>query len=961
MNTTAPKTCAKCGKPILEGSPRGLCPLCLISAVAKSDEPPPPESSAPELEDLRRAFPQLEILEPLGAGGMGRVYKTRQPHLDRLVALKVLPPAYAKDPEWIERFTREARALARLNHPNIVQVYDFGETGPDENGERFPFLIMEFVDGVNLRQALRTGALTAREALSIVPSVCGALQYAHDQGVLHRDIKPENILLDTSGRVKIADFGLAKLRGDGAPNLTLTATGARLGTTAYMAPEQIEKPHEVDHRADIYSLGVVFYELLTGELPLGRFAAPSEMVGTDPRLDTIVFRTLEKERERRFQTATAMQSEVETVANTPVPEAASQPHDLPSETAPEPRHSPVVRVLLLLAVVCGIGIPASRVMGFAHPQTMVMLTVLFGTLAAVWPGIFGERPPAPSVAAPPIAGKGRGEFSRAALAGIILAAIGIPFIAGALIAMGLIIPRAVAAHNDFGVRSSWFSSLPFAVGLFGLLPAIAATICGWKAINQIRASGGALRGAGCAIFSALLYPSVLFLTLSPVVFGHFFSIAGTLAGLLLGALLTVWMWRLQSDRMTDSGAPRPLLWPWALGLALLVTPPALIIGGLILPYSHLQRPRTHSFSSGVLADVVTTKDTPFVARLPEGTVELLGVSFHPSSGERWWRMDGSAASTGPFTNSGAQAHAGLGQRGYEFVFRINNLPKDATLVTWQIANAFGYATGNAPELVAEPGKPLAGHQAVAATLPATLRATDIRIGFGFGEWETVFGSGTNGPGGTNPFHDGVRWQLGWSAPLETKNGETVTNWTVPRNPHWETRVIAVKSDGTEVTTGNRSSANEQTTWRFADLPLAQVRDFRFQVRRVQWIEFRGVALAPSASASRDHSTAAAPLEEEGISLARERVVSTQRKFEAGVAAPLEVAAAERDFAIAQARGNATKIAEIRVRFSEQQVEMLRQQHQVGVASTDDVNAAETALNTARRELEEARKAVRPLP
>src|SRR4030095_8704646 len=124
-----------------------------------------------------------------------------------------------------------------------------------------------------------------------------------------------------------------------------------------------------------------------------------------------------------------------------------------------------------------------------------------------------------------------------------------------------------------------------------------------------------------------------------------------------------------------------------------------------------------------------------------------------------------------------------------------NLPQHATLVTWQIVNAFGYATGNAPELVSEPGKPLAGHQAIAATLPETLRATDIGIGFVFGEWETVFGAGTSGPGSTNPFHDGVRWQLGWSAPIETKNGETVTNWTVPRNPDWGTRGIAEKSDG----------------------------------------------------------------------------------------------------------------------------------------------------------------------
>ena len=199
MNTSTPNTCQKCGKPIMDGSPRGLCPMCLISAVAKIDEPIPSNAPSPELDDLRRVFPQLEIIEPLGAGGMGRVYKVRQPNLDRIVALKLLPPAYAADPEWVERFTREARALARLNHPHIVQVFDFGETAPDEKGERFPFLLMEYVDGVNLRQALRNGALTAREALTIVPSVCAALQYAHDQGVLHRDIKPENILLDAQG------------------------------------------------------------------------------------------------------------------------------------------------------------------------------------------------------------------------------------------------------------------------------------------------------------------------------------------------------------------------------------------------------------------------------------------------------------------------------------------------------------------------------------------------------------------------------------------------------------------------------------------------------------------------------------------------------------------------------------------------------------------------------------------
>jgi serine/threonine protein kinase len=143
---------------------------------------------------------------------------------------------------------------------------------------------MEYVDGVNLRQAMQAGRFSSKEALIIVPSLCSALQYAHEQGVLHRDIEPENILLDAQGRVKLADFGIAKVMtgpASGRADITLTQSGARLGTPHYMAPEQIEKPSEVDHRADIYSLGVVFYELLTGELPLGRFAAPSEKTNLD--------------------------------------------------------------------------------------------------------------------------------------------------------------------------------------------------------------------------------------------------------------------------------------------------------------------------------------------------------------------------------------------------------------------------------------------------------------------------------------------------------------------------------------------------------------------------------------------------------------------------------------------------------------------------------------------------------
>jgi serine/threonine protein kinase len=218
----------------------------------------------------------LEILECLGRGGMGVVYKARQKALNRFVALKILAPERSTDPGFAERFTAEARTLASLNHPNIVTIHDFGESGG------FYHLVMEYVDGVNLRQAMTAGRFTPEQALAIVPPVCEALQYAHDHGVVHRDIKPENLLLDQEGRVKVADFGIAKLMGTlprltGSDTTTASAVpGAKVGhatldasaagTPQYMAPEHRARG-PVDHRADIYSLGVVLYELLTGEPP----------------------------------------------------------------------------------------------------------------------------------------------------------------------------------------------------------------------------------------------------------------------------------------------------------------------------------------------------------------------------------------------------------------------------------------------------------------------------------------------------------------------------------------------------------------------------------------------------------------------------------------------------------------------------------------------------------------------
>jgi serine/threonine protein kinase len=270
----------------------------------------------PTPAELARYFPQLEILELLGQGGMGAVYKARQLKLDRLVAVKVLPPDWGRDPAFAERFAREAKALARLTHPHIVTVHDFGEC------DGLFYLVMEYVDGANLRHILGGGRLEPGEALAIIPQICDALQYAHEEGIVHRDIKPENILLDSKGRVKIADFGLAKLLNRPRAAFTLTGSQQVMGTLDYMAPEQRTRPQEVDHRADIYSLGVVFYEMLTGELPLGRFAPLSRKAGVDARLDDVVLRALEREPERRFQRISDVKDELEAIRKTPPPATA---------------------------------------------------------------------------------------------------------------------------------------------------------------------------------------------------------------------------------------------------------------------------------------------------------------------------------------------------------------------------------------------------------------------------------------------------------------------------------------------------------------------------------------------------------------------------------------------------------------------------------------------------------------
>ena len=271
-------TCPSCGGPLDSGA-GNLCPRCLMERAMQETVAEGVETAAPSVEEVATAFPDLEILGLIGRGGMGAVFKARQRSLDRHVALKILPQSLAAGAKFPAYFESEAKALAALSHPNIVTIHDFGNAGG------FYFLLMEYVDGVNLRELLRSRKLTPEEALAVVPPLCGALQFAHDRGIVHRDIKPENLLLDKDGRVKIADFGIAKIVGRGGREAERSA-----GTPAYMSPEQRDTPEQVDSRADIYSLGVVFYEMLTGERPDGELQPPSGKVAIDVRLDEVVLR-----------------------------------------------------------------------------------------------------------------------------------------------------------------------------------------------------------------------------------------------------------------------------------------------------------------------------------------------------------------------------------------------------------------------------------------------------------------------------------------------------------------------------------------------------------------------------------------------------------------------------------------------------------------------------------------------
>jgi formylglycine-generating enzyme required for sulfatase activity/serine/threonine protein kinase len=375
------RLCPNCGAAIAADDVNGLCAACLMAAVARSTLPgsgtPKKSWEPPSAEELGRLLPQYRIERLLGRGGMGAVYQGRQVSLDRVVAIKILSnDLEAADASFAERFKNEARAMARMSHPGIVAVHDFGETA---NG--LLYIVMEFIEGTDVAKMIaKQGRLHSEHAMAITAHVCDALAYAHERGIIHRDIKPANIMVGYDGVVKVADFGLAKVSASGGETLGLTQSGMAMGTLHFMAPEALMLGSAVDHRADIYAVGVMLYQMLTGKLPHGMFELPSIRVqGLDPRYDGIIARAMREDRDLRYQSAREMRHDLDGILTQPVqrvePEAAqSIPAALPTEVRPRrslagqpyrpPQHSaplPVQKkssaglVLLTLGMLAAIG------------------------------------------------------------------------------------------------------------------------------------------------------------------------------------------------------------------------------------------------------------------------------------------------------------------------------------------------------------------------------------------------------------------------------------------------------------------------------------------------------------------------------------------------------------------------------------------------------------------------------
>lgn len=261
---------------------------------------------APQVEEVKKLFPSYEVLGLIACGGMGAVYHGIQTSLDRPVAIKILPREFSQDAEFRAGFESEAKAMAKLNHPNLIGVYDFGEAGG------MLFIVMEFVAGKSLHNATHGCAVEQADALAIVIGVCHGLAHAHEYGILHRDIKPSNILLDTQNNPKIGDFGLAR-----ALEREIQEGEQIFGTPGYTAPEVLQPPFTIDQRADIFSVGVMLHEMLTGHLPDADPRPTSQIIGCNFRIDAVIQRATQADPTKRYTSVMELARELVVIAALP--------------------------------------------------------------------------------------------------------------------------------------------------------------------------------------------------------------------------------------------------------------------------------------------------------------------------------------------------------------------------------------------------------------------------------------------------------------------------------------------------------------------------------------------------------------------------------------------------------------------------------------------------------------------
>ena len=604
-----------------------------------------------------------------------------------------------------------------------------------------------------------------------------------------------------------------------------------MGTPHYMAPEQVEHPHEVDHRADIYSLGVVFYEMLTGELPLGKFAPPSRKVQVDVRLDEVVLKTLEKEPGLRYQKVSQVATEVQTISTTP----------------PEKRSEGAARTDIVAEAMRQLKGPA---IGLIATGLLEWLLVPLGVL-----GMVVAKGLIPS-------------FIE-----IVILLTVLP-IAGFLIFAGLKIRR--AESYAVGIIAAVLAMFVTPANTLGLLVGIWTLVvlrrkevraAFWLRAEKEPVAPDWPRARRRAFWTAAVHALFIVLVggLFVFVLPKFIVILADMGSALTSTtrctiavvdfLQRYGGWVLMPLLLLD-GVILLLLSAYGgrracLGWSIVVMAGLVILAGgaiaaIVLPIQRLKSSYDSGTASQLLpaeAQLLPEAQYPFIAHLPQGSIELLGICEHPSAGKDWWAPDGSPAQEGPFDTGGARSTVHKGQQAREFVIRARDLPTDASCTGWKISSSIASACG---ALASDDGRDLRDLSMLSATLPDGVQCTHLSIGVGLDEWTTLGEHAPEGRSTQSMSRDGQAWTFSFLNAVQVGADTQITvGHTINRD--WQIRTVALTDAGEQVSgPSKRMGAGDMShiTTTFANLSLDNIKRFTFQVRPYHWVEFRNVSLAP---------------------------------------------------------------------------------------------------------------------